>query len=152
MAAPRPPRSAGGGRYSAPVDIEEFYDADERRRASAEAELGRDWHDRGGARYELNWVADTGELYVVRQPPVSGEWEGPFGGLHVPANAPKVAKDMTVHVIGHVPTHDQLQQVLDGWEQAMAGEDGIGWLVDRLRSHGIEPPPELVDPPGTAGR
>jgi len=50
------------------VDIEEFYDADDRRRQSAEIELGGDWHDAKGVRYELNWIEDTGELYVMREP------------------------------------------------------------------------------------
>ena len=64
------------------VDIEEFYDADERRRRSAELELGRDWKDDHGVRYELNWVEDTGELYVMREP-VPHDVADPFGGIHV---------------------------------------------------------------------
>ncbi len=52
------------------MDIEEFYEADERRRRSEEVEIGTEWHDADGARYELSWVADTGELYVMREPTV----------------------------------------------------------------------------------
>lgn len=116
------------------MDIEEFYDADPRRRASSEVELGREWRDRFGVRYELNWVADTGELYVMREPRPIDEWEDPFGGLHVPPGSPD---GMTVRVIGHIDTHDQLEQVLAGWEGAMAGDDSVGWLVERLRSNGV---------------
>ena len=52
------------------MDIEEFYEADERRRRSEEIELGTEWLDADGVRYELSWVADTGELYVMREPAV----------------------------------------------------------------------------------
>jgi len=116
------------------VDIEEFYDADPRRRASPEVELGREWRDRFGVRYELNWVADTGELYVMREPRPIDEWEDPFGGLHVPPGSPE---GMTVRVIGHMATHERVEEVLAGWESAMAQPDGIGWLVERLRSNGV---------------
>ena len=49
------------------MDIEEFYDGDARRRPSAEIELGTEWQDAHGSRYEVNWVEDTGELYVPHQ-------------------------------------------------------------------------------------
>ncbi len=66
------------------MDIEEFYEADERRRRSEEVEIGTDWHDADGARYELSWVADTGELYVMREPnaPMSVD---PFGDVYEPS-------------------------------------------------------------------
>ena len=50
------------------MDIEEFYEADERRRRSEEVEIGTEWHDDAGVRYEVSWVADTGELYVMGEP------------------------------------------------------------------------------------
>ena len=53
------------------MNIEDFYAQDERRRASSEIEFGRDWRDVGGTRYELSWVADTGELYLMREPVTS---------------------------------------------------------------------------------
>ena len=43
-----------------PMDIDEFYEADPRRRASAELELGSEWLDEDGVRHELNYVEDTG--------------------------------------------------------------------------------------------
>ena len=64
-----------------PMDIDEFYEADPRRRASAELELGTDWMDKDGVRHELNYVEDTGELYVLREPSPHVT-EDPFGGLH----------------------------------------------------------------------
>ena len=56
------------------MDIEEFYDGDPRRRPSAEIELGADWHDTHGTRYEVNWVEDTGELYLMREPAPLSPW------------------------------------------------------------------------------
>ena len=54
------------------MDIEEFYDADPRRRESEEIEFGREWSDASGMRTELSWVAATGELYAMAEP--AGRW------------------------------------------------------------------------------
>ena len=51
------------------MDIDEFYEADPRRRASAELELGTEWMDRDGVRHELNYVEDTGEPTSSASPP-----------------------------------------------------------------------------------
>jgi hypothetical protein len=135
------------------MDIEEFYDGDPRRRPSAEIELGTDWHDRHGTRYEVNWVEDTGELYLMREP-VPHIVEDPFGGLHFSMRAQEEGK-MTVHVVALIDTHDQLEKILDGWQHAMVGDDGAEWLADRLRTAGVattseDPAPDAVadiDPP-----
>lgn len=52
------------------VDIDAFYEADPRRRASPERSYGLDWQDQADADhlYDLGWVADTGELYLLRKP------------------------------------------------------------------------------------
>ena len=50
------------------MNIEEFYDADERRRESPELELGNEWRDADGYRYDLSYVVDTGELYSMAAP------------------------------------------------------------------------------------
>lgn len=121
------------------MDIEEFYDADPRRRESAEIELGRDWRDENGVRYEVSWVQDTGELYVMREP-VPGGWADPFGGIHV-TGARGVDEDevegMTLAVLGTVPTQDELERVMVGWEQAMPQANSVQWLGDRLRREGV---------------
>jgi hypothetical protein len=49
------------------MDIEEFYDQDPRRRASDEIEFGREWSE-NDRRFEVSWVADTGEVYVMAEP------------------------------------------------------------------------------------
>jgi len=118
-----------------PMDIDEFYEADPRRRASAELELGAEWLDKDGVRHELNYVEDTGELYVLREPSPHVT-EDPFGGLHVSA-PPGYEDKMTVHVIAKVDSVDRLHQILDGWQEAMQGENGADWLGDRLRAAGV---------------
>jgi hypothetical protein len=117
------------------MDIEEFYDGDARRRPSAEIELGTEWHDHHGTRYELNWVEDTGELYVMREP-APHIVEDPFGGTHSSIRDSEEAQ-MTVQVVGQVGTHDELEKVLAGWPEAMAGDGGAEWLAERLRSAGV---------------
>ncbi len=121
------------------MDIEEFYDADERRRRSAELELGRDWHDRSGVRYELSWVEDTGELYVMREP-VPTETLDPFGGIHVAGSHgvdEAEVQGMSVAVVGSVQRREDLERAVVGWQEAMAEPDSVAWLVARLRAHGI---------------
>jgi hypothetical protein len=122
------------------MDIEEFYDGDPRRRPSAEIELGADWHDAHGTRYEVNWVEDTGELYLMREP-VPHIREDPFGGLHFSMRAQEEGK-MSVHVVAQIATHDDLERILDGWQAAMAGDKGAEWLADRLRAEGVATVPE----------
>lgn len=115
------------------MDIEEFYAEDERRRRSEEIELGTEWHDADGARYELSWVADTGELYVMREPSVPMT-QDPFGDVYrsdVPVD------EITVAVVGWVPDRTQMDEVLAGWEQAMAQPDSVSWIAARLRDHAV---------------
>ena len=95
-----------------PMDIDEFYEADPRRRASAELELGAEWLDEDNVRHELNYVEDTGELYVLREPSPHVS-EDPFGGLHF-KTPPDYDKKMTVHVIANIPTKDDLHRILQG--------------------------------------
>jgi hypothetical protein len=117
------------------MDIEEFYDADPRRRPSAEIELGTEWQDRHGLRYELNYIEGTGELYVMQEPPPH-EWEDPFGGVHIISRPGDVAGQI-VRVVAQIDTVDQVHQILDGWPEAMAGDGGVEWLAGRLRAAGV---------------
>jgi len=122
------------------MDIEEFYDGDPRRRPSAETELGTEWHDAHGTRYELSWLEDTGELYVMREPAphIRGD---PFGGLHFSMRAAEEGK-MTVHVVAHIPSLPDVHRILDVWQAAMAGDGGAEWLAERLRTAGVATGPE----------
>ena len=117
------------------MDIEQFYDGDPRRRPSAEIELGSDWHDAHGTRYELNWIEDTGELYVMREP-APHSIEDPFGGLHYSMRDAQEHK-MTVHVVAQIETLDRLHQILEGWQDAMTRDGGAEWLGEKLRGAGV---------------
>jgi hypothetical protein len=117
------------------VDIEEFYEADERRRQSSEIELGTEWRDDHNIRYELNWVQDTGEVYVMREPApyVTAD---PFGGIHTDIRSNTSPAGMTVAVVARIATRDELERVFNGWQTAMARSDGIAWLVERISTAG----------------
>jgi hypothetical protein len=117
------------------MDIDEFYEADPRRRPSAELELGSEWLDKDGVRHELNYVEETGELYVLREP-APHVTEDPFGGLHVSA-PPGYDDKMTVHIIARIPTVGDVHRTLEGWQEAMQGGHGADWLGQRLRAAGF---------------
>ncbi|HUC05630.1 MAG TPA: hypothetical protein VL961_09530 [Acidimicrobiales bacterium] len=132
------------------MDIEGFYEADPRRRASAEIELGTEWHDATGTRYELNYVEDTGELYVMREPLPRHIKEDPFGGVYVSPNSTD-PHAMTVHVVARIDSVDSLHRIVDGWQEAMAAGNGAEWLADRLRAAGVAVGPDAVDLDGDEG-
>jgi len=111
-----------------PLDIEEFYDADERRRTSDELQFGQDWHDVHGRRYELNWIADTGELYVMQDDPPA-VWADPFGDV---VSMPVAPDHLGVRVLAVIADRPEVEGLLDGWEQSMADSDSVSWLTARL--------------------
>lgn len=116
------------------MDIEEFYSSDERRRQSAEVELGTNWFDAKGSRYELSWVQDTGELYTMLElVPEADSWT-PFGDTEVEEMP---VDRILVMVVGYVQTLDEVEAVLAGWPDEMVKPDGISWVAERLRSHGV---------------
>jgi hypothetical protein len=120
------------------MDIEEFYSADERRRQSAEVEFGTNWFDAKGSRYELSWVQDTGELYVMLELlPEVDTWT-PFGDVEIEQMA---VDRVIVMVVGHVPTLEQVESILTGWPDHMAQPDGISWVAERLRANGVPATP-----------
>ncbi len=119
------------------MDIEEFYQGDERRRRSEEIELGTEWRDAQGVRHELSWVADTGELYLMREPAVRIAEDGfgdEFSGS-LPVGA------VTVDVVGWIPTRDRVEEVLTGWPDAMGGSDSVSWVRARLRDQAVPTAP-----------
>lgn len=128
---------AGPASYGPVMDIEGFYSADERRRASEEIEYGRGWRDEHGVRYELSYVVDTGELYVMREPMTGPVPVSPFGELFA-SSVP--ARVLTVAVLAEVG-RAELDAALEGWPQVMERPDSVRWLIDRLHGAGI-----FVDP------
>jgi hypothetical protein len=110
------------------MDIEEFYDADPRRRESAEVEFGREWSDARGGRTELSWVADTGELYAMAEPsePV---FMDPIGDTRVPELPTEL---VTVEVLGTIPDRARVDELLAGWESQMGRPNSLQWVRDQL--------------------
>ena len=110
------------------MDIEEFYDADPRRRESEEIEFGRDWTDAKGGRAELSWVADTGELYVMAEPsePV---FMDPIGDTRVPDLPTEL---VTVEVLATIADRVRVDELLAGWEGEMATPNSLQWVRDRV--------------------
>ena len=117
------------------MDIEQFYSADENRRSSEEIELGTDWHDSAGARYELSWVVETGELYMMLEPVVGGLYEDPFGDVFDVGQAR--ADQLTVAIVGWIPDRDRLDEVLSGWQDAMGEPNSAAWAAARLKEAGV---------------
>lgn len=116
------------------MDIEEFYDANEQRRESEEHEFGGEWRDAAGNVYELNYVVDTGEVYVMAMP--SAEMiEDPFGDIAVDKDEP--IEDLTVEVIAVVPTTEELHQAIAGWEQEMAKQASLDWARAAVRDYPV---------------
>jgi hypothetical protein len=121
------------------MDIEEFYDGDARRRPSAELELGREWHDNHGVNYELNYIEDTGELYVMQEPPPH-EWEDPFGGIHL--SGKHYEDKLMVRVVAKFESVDALHQAIAGWQDKMSSDGSVEWLAERLRAAGAAVGPD----------
>ena len=110
------------------MDIEQFYDADPRRRHSEEISFGRDWTDDGGTRWELNWVADTGELYLMREPVEPGGID-PVGDTWVPDMPVEL---VTVEILGVVTDRASLDAAFDGWDAQMHRDGSLGWVREQL--------------------
>lgn len=110
------------------MDIEEFYDADPRRRESDEVEFGQDWSDAAGVRCEISWVADTGELYAMREPnaPINMD---PVGDEYI-EKLP--TESVTVDVLGVVPDRESVDALLAGWEEAMRAPNSVEWVRARV--------------------
>jgi hypothetical protein len=126
------------------VDLEAFYDADPRRRHSEELEFGNDWMDKG-ARTQVSWVEDTGELYAMRDP-LGGLVSDVIGDMR----ATSVEEEqLTVEVLGVVNGREAIGAVMSGWETAMtASENSIEWVRDRI-AHADS---EMNDPPARPSR
>jgi hypothetical protein len=93
--------------------LSSFYQADARRRSSREQDVGLWWRiGANGRPYRAAWVRDTGELYVTR-----------LGRLQEGSGE--------VVVLGRARDRDQLEAVLDGWEDVCPQPDSMTWLRHR---------------------
>jgi hypothetical protein len=126
------------------VDLEAFYDADPRRRHSEELEFGNDWMDHG-ARTQVSWVEDTGELYAMRDP-LGGLQSDVIGDVRA---TPVAEEQLAVQVLGVVNGRDTVASVMSGWETAMvADDDSLSWVRDRIAHADAE----MNDPPAKPSR
>jgi hypothetical protein len=126
------------------VDLNDFYDADPRRRASEELEFGSDWND-DGARTQVSWIEATGELYAMRDP-LGALVTDVIGDTRA---SPVADKDLSVEPLGTVPGRAAVEAVMSGWENAMAsGPDSLAWVRERI-AHASS---ELDDPPARPSR
>ena len=98
------------------MDIDEFYDQDPRRRASEEIEFGRDWSEHD-LRFEVSWIADTGEVYVMAEPYSRREIS---------------AESVTVEILAVIPERDVVDAALAGWRDAMEEPDSLAWVRGRV--------------------
>jgi hypothetical protein len=98
------------------MDIEDFYDQNPRRRASDEIEFGREWSD-NGLRFEVSWIADTGEVYLMAEP---------YSRREI------ATESVTVEVLGVIEGRDAINSVLAGWQEAMAKPNSIAWVRERV--------------------
>ena len=98
------------------MDIEEFYDQDPRRRASDEIEFGREWSE-NDLRFEVSWISDTGEVYVMAEPTSRHEIS---------------TESVTVEVLGVIKGRDAINSALEGWREAMAKPNSLGWVRGRV--------------------
>ncbi len=131
------------------MDIEIFYDSNPKRRTSREYTFGSDWTDEGGVRWECNWVQDTGELYVMREPsePIMMD---PLGDTRV---ADMAADEVTVEILGTIPDLESVEVTLEGWVDAQDVSASLNWIRDRVAggphtltpgTHGTDPDPESL--------
>jgi hypothetical protein len=114
------------------MDIEEFYDQDERRRESDELELGTAWQDGAGHHFCLNYVVETGEVYLMAMPDAE-MIEDPFGDIAVDTDEP--VDELTVQVLAVVPTADALHEMIRGWEEEMDKPNSLEWVRAALRDN-----------------
>jgi hypothetical protein len=125
------------------VNLEEFYEADTRRRSSEELEFGSDW-DENGARTQVSWIAATGELYAMRDPLgwLATDVIGDTRALPVTDDA------LTIEVLGTLADRAAATAVMSGWEAAMPAEGSLNWVRDRIAHADTE----LADPPAQPSR
>jgi hypothetical protein len=98
------------------MDIEEFYDQDPRRQASEEVEFGREWYEHD-LRFEVAWVADTGEVYAMAEP---------YSRRGI------TTQSVTVEVLAVLKGRDDVEAALTGWQDAMSQPESLAWVRARL--------------------
>jgi hypothetical protein len=112
------------------MDISEFYDANPARRESDEEGFGDGWSTERDqhSTYRANWLHDTGELYVVREPHPGGLFARYLDQLDIDQVD---TEQLTVEVLGRFESDDAVKQALAGWEHEMTHANSLDWLRAR---------------------
>jgi hypothetical protein len=112
------------------MNIREFYDADPRRQASEEVSFGDGWtvEEDGHSTYRLNWVADTGEAYVVREPHPGGILARYLDQLRVDQAD---VQELLVEVLATANRYT-VEAALAGWPAVMPERNSLRWLRRQL--------------------
>jgi hypothetical protein len=98
------------------MDIEEFYEQDPRRQASDEIEFGREWSE-NDVRFEVAWIADTGEFYAMAEPYSRREIS---------------TASVTVEVLAVINGRVAIESVMTGWQDEMAKPNSLAWVRGRV--------------------
>jgi len=113
------------------MDLEDFYEQSDARRLSEEILFGSFWRDKINTAYELSWVIDTGELYLMHFPDGYINFTDTYGSFMTDDERWFVL-DMFVLVIDIIPTEEEVRAKLLGWEEAMNQKNSIEWLYERF--------------------
>ena len=126
------------------MDLEQFYEADPRRRHSEELEFGREWTDSSG-RCQVSWVADTGEVYAMLEPSGHVVEIDPIGDERVEGPA---VSELVIEVLGVVEGRDAIARVMSGWEDAMNTPNSLDWVRNRIANATNETQDPPANPSG----
>ena len=92
------------------VDLEDFYEQDKARLLSEEILFGSTWTDEINSFYELSWIVDTGELYLMIFP---DHYLSLYSfGKFMTDDEVKYILDMTVIVIAIVNSESEIKEKL----------------------------------------
>lgn len=96
------------------MNIQEFYEEDERRRSSVELTFGLDWTLQGDEtiRYGLHWMEGTGEVYVLRRPEFPVDVSPTHGSCGFPIRAANDAYE--VYILGTADSRKTLTDAIEG--------------------------------------
>lgn len=130
------------------VNVDEFYEQDERRRASVEFDFGLEWQSESdpGVPYAVRWIEATKEVYVLRQPRAGLMDDGSGASPGVVA-MPLWRDACWVTLLATAETREILASALAGWEAAMSKPDSVRWLQQRLAEAAAETDRRNVDGP-----
>ena len=101
---------------------EQFYAADPRRLNNPERQYG-DWRMTGySLRWQVGYLANTGELYATQQ------WSGPY--------VPTVILGVVAPDQPPLQYHETLDGILEGWADECAAGNTLAWVFERLEAAG----------------